>query len=509
MRPLVWVSTLLAVVSLSACTAPSAGPSAGPAPAGDAFVIAISSEFETLDPVKGYAPDGGSMMFDGLMSRDADLSLKPALATAPPVISADGLSAVFTLREGVKFHDGRPLTAKDVAYTYTAVKGSPIGGDYEAIDTVRAKDERTVEFRLKHAYAPLAQRTTLGIVPDGGIAANKPVGTGPYRFVSWTPGDKVVLAGNKDYWGGAPAISSVVVAFAADDNVRATRLAAGEFDAAILPPKAAARFENQQGVTVHKVDSADYRGIMWPFKEKVTGDKAVRKAVSLALDRQAMVDTIMAGAGKPAFGPISPDTAWHEPSVTGKATPDQAAATKLLDEAGYKPGPDGIRASFTLMYPAGDSLRKELALAVASDAKKIGLDVRLAGLDWDAIEPRMAKDALIMGYGSPYDPDYVNFELFHSKFAGQGFFNPGFYNNPKVDALLEKGRATTDEAARKQAYQEFQRLVFDDEAWTYLAFLKHVYVIRGEYQGVKPSVDAHEHATGGLFRDLHTWKPAA
>ncbi|MET9342577.1 ABC transporter substrate-binding protein [Nonomuraea sp. NPDC003804] len=505
MHPRLWVSVLLAVASLSACTAPSAGP----ASAGDAFVIAISSEFETLDPVRGYAPDGGSMMFDGLMSRNADLSLKPALATAAPTISADGLRAVFTLRQGVRFHDGRPLTAKDVAYTYTAVKDSPIGGDYDAIDTVTAKDDRTVEFTLKHAYAPLAQRTTLGIVPEGGITAGRPVGTGPYRFVSWTPGDKVVMAANKDYWGGAPAISTVVVAFAADDNVRATRLAAGEFDAAILPPKAAARFEGVQGVTVHKVDSADYRGIMWPFKNKVTGDRAIRKAVSLALDRQAMVDTIMAGAGKPAYGPVSPDTTWHEPSVTGRPTPDIAAATRLLDEAGHRPGADGIRASFTLMYPAGDTLRKELALAVASDAKKIGIDVRLAGLDWDAIEPRMAEDALIMGYGSPYDPDYVNYELFHSAFAGQGFFNPGFYDNPGVDAALEKGRAAAEEPARRQAYQEFQRLIHQDEAWTYLAFLKHVYVIRGRYQGVQPSVDAHEHATGGLFRDLHTWKPAA
>ncbi|MEU4545057.1 ABC transporter substrate-binding protein [Nonomuraea dietziae] len=497
-----WPAALVAVLALTACSAPSTVPAAD-----DAFVIAISSEFETLDPVKGYAPDGGSMMFDGLMTRSADLTLRPALATAPPVVSADGLSAVFTLRQGVRFHDGRPLTAKDVAYTYTSVKGSPIGGDYEAIDTVTAKDDHTVEFRLKHAYAPLTQRTTLGIVPEGGFPAGKPVGTGPYTFVSWTPGDKVVMTANKDYWGGAPAIGRVVVAFAADDNVRATRLAAGEFDATILPPKAAARFENQQGLKVYKVDSADYRGIMWPFRAKVTGDVAIRKAMSLAIDRQAMVDTILAGAGKPAYGPISPDTVWHNPSVTGRTDPE--AARKLLDEAGHKPGPEGIRASFTLMYPAGDSLRKELSLAVASDAKKIGIDVKLAGLDWDAIEPRMAKDALMMGYGSPYDPDYVNFELFHSRYAGQGFFNPGHYDNPKVDAALEKGRASTDQAVRKQAYQDFQQLIHDDEAWTYLAFLQHVYVIRGDYQGVTPSVDAHEHATGGLFRDLHTWKPAA
>lgn len=169
---------------------------------------------------------------------------------------------------------------------------------------------------------------------------------------------------------------------------------------------------------------------------------------------------------------------------------------------------NGQKASFTLMYPAGDSLRKELSLAAASDARKAGIEVELAGLDWDAIEPRMAEDALMMGYGAPFDPDYINYDMFHSSRAGKGFFNPGHYDNPKVDAALQRGRESAD-AGRKAAYEEFQQLIRDDEAWTYLVFLKHVYVVRGAYTGIEPGVDAHEHATGGLFRDLHTWKPAS
>ncbi|GAA0924319.1 ABC transporter substrate-binding protein [Nonomuraea longicatena] len=510
----------LSVIAVTACSAPSA-PGAPAASEGgdDTFVIGLSSEFENLSPVLGYAADGGSMIFDGLMARQPDLSLRPALAEAAPVTSADGKKVTFTLREGVAFHDGRPLTSKDVVYTYTSVldpkTSSPISGDYAAVEKVSAPDARTVEFTLKYAYAPLVQRTTLGIVPDGGIDPAKPVGTGPYTFTQWTPGDKIALAANEKYWGGAPAVKKLVVAFAPDDNVRSTRLAAGEFDATVLPPKAAKRFEGQQGLTVHKQESADYRGIMFPSQPKVTGDPVIRRAFSLAVDRQAMVDSILAGAGKPAFGPISPDTAWHNPEVAGNGRADTAAAGKLLDEAGWKPGADGVRAkdgvkaAFTLMYPAGDSLRKELSLAAASDAKKAGIQVELAGLDWDAIEPRMAKDALMMGYGSPNDPDYINYDLFHSSRAGQGFFNPGHYRNPKVDQALVKGRESADEAVRKQAYAEFQKLIRDDEVWTYLVFLQHVYVVRGSWSGIRPSVDAHEHATGGLFRDIHTWKPGA
>ncbi len=254
---------------------------------------------------------------------------------------------------------------------------------------------------------------------------------------------------------------------------------------------------------------------MFPFGRPVTGDLAIRRAVNLALDRQAMVDSILAGAGEPAFGPIAPGTTWYNPAVAGSATADHAQAARILDQAGWRLGDDGvrakdgIRASFTLMYPAGDSLRKDLALAVASDVKKIGVDVRLAGLDWDAIEPRMNEDALVMGYGTPFDPDYANYELFHSAFAGQGFFNPGGYRVPEVDALLEKGREESDPAVRKRAYDAFQQRVSDDAAWAHLVFLKHVYVVRGAWTGIAPSVEPHEHDTGGLFRNLAEWRPAS
>ncbi|WP_061294135.1 ABC transporter substrate-binding protein [Herbidospora cretacea] len=517
---------LIASLALGACSAPTVPQTSSSGSADDTFVLGIPSEPATLNPVLGYAVDGGGLMFDGLLSRNADLSLKPALADAMP--ATDGETVTFTLRKDVKFHDGTPLTSADVAYTYQAVmdekNNSSIRGDFAAIESVDAPDASTVVFHLKYPYAAILQRATLGIVPkkllDGQSLESapfntKPVGTGPYSFVSWTPGDKLVVKANPTYWGGAPAIKNLVVAYAGDDNVRATRMAAGEFDATVLPPKAAARFDGQQGLTVHKVDSADYRGVMFPFGQPVTGDLAIRKAVNLALDRQAMVDTILAGAGEPAYGPIAPGTTWYNAAIAGSPAPDQAQATKVLDEAGWKVGDDGVRvkdgtrASFTLMYPAGDALRKDLGLAVASDAKKVGIDIELAGLDWDAIEPRMSKDALVMGYGAPYDPDYTNYELFHSTLAGQGFFNPGFYKVPEVDALLDKGREEADPAVRKQTYDAFQQRISDDAAWAYLVYLKHVYVVRGQWTGIAPSVEPHEHETGGLFRNIAEWKPVA
>ncbi|TDC04379.1 ABC transporter substrate-binding protein [Nonomuraea longispora] len=501
------------VLALTACSAPSQ-----PAPAAqDTVVLGLSSEPDALNPVLGYAPDGGSLMFDGLVRRTPDLKVQPALAESLP--EAEGKKVEFTLRQGVTFHDGRPLTSADVVYTYEQVlksgNNSPIRGDYAAIDKVDAPDERTVVFHLKYPYAPIVQRATLGIVPDKSDLSGKPVGTGPYAFVSWTKGDKIALKANERYWGDVPAVKNLVLAYTTDDNARATRMAAGEYTATELPPKAVARFRDQPGVTVHEAPSADYRGVMFPMDQPVTGDLAVRRALSLAVDRSAMVSAILAGAGAPAFGPIAPGTGWHDPSVTGSAQPDRAEAAATLEAAGWKAGADGIRtkdgtaARFTLMYPAGDSLRKDLALAVASDAKQVGIDVRLAGLDWDAIDQRMAKDALIMGYGTPYDPDYTNYELFHSSYAGQGYFNPGRYDNPEMDRLLDAGRRTSDRAAREKTYQEVQRLIRDDAVWLYLVYLKHTYVVRGGWSGLRIGVEAHEHSTGGLLGTVVNWKPAS
>ncbi|MEV4576240.1 ABC transporter substrate-binding protein [Nonomuraea jabiensis] len=498
------------VVGLAGCSAPSQ-------PAQDTVVLGLGSEPDSLNPVLGYAPDGGALMFDGLVRRTPDLKLRPALAESLPEV--EGEQVTFTLRQGVTFHGGKALTSADVAYTYEqvlkAANNSPIRGDYAAVEKVEAPDPRTVVFRLRYPYAPILQRATLGIVPAGSDVSGTPAGTGPYAFVSWTKGDKITLKANERYWGAAPAIKKLVLAYTSDDNARATRMAAGEFTATELPPKAVARFRGQRGMTVHEVPTADYRGVMFPLDQPVTGDLAIRKALGLAVDRAAMVSAILAGSGSPAFGPIAPGTDWHNPAVNGSAAPDRVRAAATLEEAGWKAGADGMRAKdgtparFTLMYPAGDSLRKELALAVASDAKQIGIDVRLAGLDWDAIDRRMSKDALIMGWGSPYDPDYTNYELFHSSFAGQGYFNPGRYRNPDVDRLLDAGRGTSDRAARKKAYDEVQRRISDDAVWLYLVYLKHTYVVRGDWTGLTPGVEAHEHATGGLLGTVVSWKPAS
>jgi peptide/nickel transport system substrate-binding protein len=498
------------VFAMSACSAPGA---TGSTSAGGTFVVATSGEPDTLNPVLGYGTDGASLIFDGLVARDAGNTLIPALAAELPTVSGDGRTVTATLRTGVTFHDGSPLTADDVVFTYTSVLDpavdSTLRSDLDMLTGVTAPDPSTVVFTLKYAYAPFLQRLTLGIVPAGALrgqdvnkaAFNRaPIGTGPYRVTSWTPGDRLVLAANDKWWGGEPANSGVIVAFVADDNVRAQRARAGEFDAVELAPKLASAFP---GFTVHRVPTADYRGVMLPTGGPVTGDVAIRRALDAAVDRQAMVTGVLGGAGDPAYGPVPPTSPFHV--VTRPAPVD-------LDAAGWVAGADGIRAKngrraeFALMYPATDSLRKELALAVTADAKKAGIEVKPEGLTWDAIEPRMKDDALIMGWGTPYDPDFVSYKLFGSQFAGQGFFNPGSYRSEIVDRALQDGRDDADPEKRKAAYAIFQQQLAADAPWVFLTYLQHTYVVRDDVAGVVPRVEAHEHdVANSLWWNIHTW----
>ncbi|MFE2617182.1 ABC transporter substrate-binding protein [Micromonospora chalcea] len=523
-KPVRVAATLAAaLLAVAGCSSPTASPG-GTGNAGT-LVVATAGEPDTLNPVLNYGVDGASLIFDGLVARDARNELVPALARELPTVSADGKTVTAKLREGVLFHDGSPLTAQDVAFTYQAVLDpgvdSTLRSDLDMLVSVTAPDPATVVFTLKYAYAPFLQRLALGIVPAKAFAGQdvnkagfnrKPVGTGPYRVTSWTPGDRLVLAANETYWGGKPANSGVVVAFVADDNVRAQRMRAGEFDAAELAPKLASGFEGRNGYRVHKVPTADYRGVMLPMGNPVTGDLAIRRALNVAVDRQAMVTGVLGGAGEPAFGPVPPTSEYAEPSITGKPAADIAGATAALDAAGWKPGPDGIRvkdgrtAAFTLMYPATDSLRKELALAVTADAKKVGITVTPEGLTWDAITPRMGNDALIMGYGTPYDPDFVSYKLFSSAFAGQGFFNPGSYRSAVTDAALRDGRDNADPAARKAAYATFQKQLAADVPWVFLTYLQHTYVLKDAVTGVAPRVEPHEHdVANSIWWNVHTW----
>ncbi|WP_217195916.1 ABC transporter substrate-binding protein [Streptomyces buecherae] len=509
-------------VGAAACSTPDNGKSGGPK---DAAVVGIAYEPDTLSPLLGYGKDGNSKIFDGLLTHDAKMRLKPALAARLPQVSGDGLTYTYTLRDGVRFSDGEPFDADDVVFTYRTILDKKTNNasktELDAIKSVEKKGDKTVVFRLKYPYAPFAERTVLPIAPEHvaskqdvntGSLTTKPIGTGPYVLSSWSKGEKLVFRANPTYWGGVPKVKKFTMAIIKDDDVRATRLRSGDLDGAILPPNLAATFKSDDDLRTLTARTYDYRTVTLPSDNPVAGDRAVRRALDVAVDRKAMVDGILDGAGKEAYGPVPTDSEWFTKGTERRH--DLAAAQRILDEAGWKPGKGGVRAkngkraSFTLWYLSGDKLRQDHALAYASDAKKAGIEIKVQSGTWEVIEPRMKRDAVLAGGGSPADPDFDQYTLLNSALAGDGFNNMAFYDNPDVDKALAEGRRSGDKAKRKAAYDTIQRELVDDPGYTFLTHIDHLYVLADRWQSLTTQVEPHDHGlASGPWWNVEKWRP--
>ncbi|MFD5158185.1 ABC transporter substrate-binding protein [Streptomyces hawaiiensis] len=516
--------TAALATAVTACSAPSGGGSGDGESAGS-VVLGVASEPDTLSPLLGYGKDGNSKIFDGLLARDADLKLQPALAAGLPKVTDGGRTYTYTLRDGVEFSDGEPLTAADVVYTYrTALDpktNNTFKSELDAVKEVRANGDHQVVFTLKYPYAPFAARTVLPVVPEHiageqdpntGSFNTKPVGTGPYVLTGWSKGEKLTFKANPRYWGGEPKVKTFTMAVIGDDNVRATRLRSGDLDGAVLPPNLAATFKGDDARRTYEARSYDFRAVTLPTANKVTGDRAIRRALDAAVDREAMVDKILDGAGRPAYGPLPVD----DPAFTEdiERAKDLGKAGKILDEAGWKPGKDGIRAkdgqraSFDLLYPSGDKVRQDHALAYASDAKKAGIEVKVESATWEVIEPRMKDDAVLAGFGSTGDPDFGLYTLLHSSLAGDGFNNMARYDNPAVDRALDNGRRSQYPAERKSAYDKLQRALVQDPGYTFLTHIDHLYVLADRWEGLNTQLEPHEHGfASGPWWNIEDWQP--
>ncbi|MET8296304.1 ABC transporter substrate-binding protein [Streptomyces sp. NPDC005180] len=507
------------ITGVTACSHP-------PAPdAADSAVVGIATEPETLSPLLGYGKDGNSKIFDGLLTHDADMKLKPALAEALPEVSADGRTYTYTLRRGVKFSDGEPFSARDVEFTYRTILDPRTNNasrtELDALQSVTAQGANRVVFTLKYPYAPFAERTVLPIAPEhvagsqdvnSGEFTTRPVGTGPYVLTGWSKGEKLSFKANPGYWGGEPAVKHFTMAVIKDDDVRATRLRSGELDAAILPPDLARGFARDGARRTYAARTFDYRDVTLPTQHPVTGDGAVRRALDLAVDRKAMVEALLDGAGKPAYGPVPTDSPWFAPGT--ERPHDLDGARRILDEAGWKTGPDGIRvkggvrAAFPLWYLSGDKIRQDHALAFASDAKKAGIEVKTEAGTWEVIEPRMRTDAVLAGGGSPADPDFDQYQLLTSSLAGDGFNNMARYANPAVDRAVAEGRTSGDPAVRKAAYDTVQRELAKDPGYVFLTHIDHLYVVSDRWDGLSTQVEPHDHGLGsGPWWNVESWKP--
>lgn len=524
---------LAGTLLLAGCAQPT-GPSPTAAVKTD-LVLADAYELGGYNPIAGYGELGVSPFYDGLVALDSTNPnelpvLKPALAKALPTSNSDATQWKVTLRSGVTFHDGTAFDAVDVVATYKAVldpaSASDIASSFEMIQQVSAAKEdgqETVTFQLKYPYADFPARLLLGIAPSekltGGLASEsslnrQPVGTGPYKLAELSS-EKAVFEANDTYWGGKPQVTKVTTLYLPDDNARVARVAAGEFDGTIVPPVLAKTFANKPGYKVVAAHSADWRGISFPSNNPFTKDPAVRIALNHAVDRAAIIKAVLDGHGTPAHTPVS---SVYAGTYVADATfaYDVDKAKQMLDAAGWVPGADGIRAkggdraSFSVAYRPTDSVRRDLAAAFAGEMKKIGVEVKLEGLDFAKIEPRVKELGILLGGGDkPYSIDTQVFGALHTPVAGASVWdNPSTFGSAHIDASLEKARKTLDAGARQQAYQQLQRDYLENPAYVFITFLDHTYVMKDSgWQTGNLTIEPHSHGVGwGPWWNLASWR---
>ncbi|MFC8380636.1 ABC transporter substrate-binding protein [Nocardia sp. NPDC057272] len=522
-RPLFAVGAALAVV-LTSCGAPDSGST-------DSLVLADAYELGGYNPVAGYGAAGEAKVYDGLLRLTGGTGMpgfEPALATALPTPDADATVWTAPLRPGVRFSDGSAFDAADVVGTYRAIldpaSASEVRSSFSMIDRVEAVDPLTVRFTLRHPYAAFPAKLLIGIVPSEAVATpgpatesplnTAPIGTGPYRLTALEP-TRAVFEANDSYWGGAPSVKRLTVLYVPDDNTRAQRMGGGELDGTSLPPLLAATFEPRMSVQANT--SADWRGVSMPERDPVAGDPAVRLALNYAVDRQAMIDNILGGYGRPAYTPFAEVYGEsHNPAVAFAF--DRTRAETILAGARWRTGADGVRAKdgvrarFTVMYNSTDTLRRDLALAFASDARRVGIEVDLEALSWDRIEPRIAQTGILLGGGSePYDPDTQAYNTLHSPLldpsAGSPYDNASRHADPAIDAQLDTARRSVDPAVRAAAYREVQSRYAQDPSHVFLVHLDHTYVVKDSSWTMSgPILEPHAHGvTWGPWWSLQTW----
>lgn len=473
-----------------------------PAPAPQKLIIAQGTDALTLDSHHVIdSPTATIMehMVETLVELTPDGRLEPLLAEKW-VVSPDSTEFTFTIRKGVKFHDGAVLNAEAVQLNLDRrldpKAATKFGFLVAMIDSVTVVDEYTVKIKTKYPFAPMLanlSHSTNGILSPVAIGQSwekpltAPVGTGPFKYKDRVPGDSLTMVRNEDYWGEKAKLAEVVWRVIPDDAARVVAVETGEVHVAVrIPPWDIPRLQANPEIKID--NTASVRTIYLGFnltKEPFT-DKRVRQALNYAVNKEAIVKFTLGGVGRVSDAPISPGIFGYTPIKTYEYNPEKAKV--LLAEAGY---PKGFE---TTLHPAVGRYYMDVtvATAVAADLLKVGIKTDIKMMDWASYIAWVLKGAdvsdykvYMLGWGTVTgDADYGLLALFHSKEWTPKGMAISWYKNEKVDALLETGRSTADPELRKKAYEEAMGIIMDDAPWLFLHSESQVTAIRAGVEGL-------------------------
>ena len=453
------------------------------------LVMIIESSPANLDPRVGVDAQSeriDELMFDALLTRDEHLNVQPGLAERWE--TPDPLTYVFHLHPGVKFHDGRPLTSRDVKWTFDSLlEGkirSPKTGSYRLVDRVDAPDEFTVIFHVSQRTATLLWNLSegaIGIVPygSGDEMTRAPVGSGPFRFVRADEDRGVELERNPDYWGPKAHLERVRFLVVPDMTTQALELRKGSADIAMnaLTADMVVSLEHQSTLEVLHAPGTIVAYMAFNLRDPILKDVRVRQALAYAIDRGPIIDYLLRGFARPAVSTL-PVQSWAHTSDVRTYTHDPERARKILDDAGYKPV-NGVRFHLALKTSTDESTRLMVAV-FQQQLRDVGIQLDIRTFEFATFFSYVTKGvfqvySLRWVGGSNEDPDIFEHAFHSGQFPPKGA-NRGFYSNPVVDALIDQARMEMNQKRRKQLYGEVQRILAEDLPYINLWYLDNVLV---------------------------------
>ncbi len=440
-------------------------------------VMAIESSPNSLDLRVGTDAQSeriGGLIFDALVRKDEHFDLQPSLAERWE--QPDPTTWIFHLRDGVRFHDGRPLEAEDVAWTIRSmIDGSLVtakSGAFASVERVDTPDRLTVAVHLRRADAGLLFNMSdglFGVVPRGSgrdFGAH-PVGSGPFRFRSAVEDKEVVLDRNPVYWAGPPQIARVRFAVVPDAITTALELEKGSADAesnAITLDEVHA-LAGRPGLRIETVPSSVVVYANFNVQDPVLRDRRVRQAVAYAIDRPAIIAALWRGQAREAASLLPPGH-WARASDSQlQMYPHNVRrAQQLLDEAGYPPGKDGIRLRFTLKTSTDETTRL-LAAVLQQQMRAAGIELDVRSAEFGTFYADITRGAfqmyILRWIGSNEDPAIFRYAYGSGAMPPKGG-NRGRYSNPQIDALLAEAAGTSDRDLRRRDYVQVQQILAED-----------------------------------------------
>ncbi|WP_426446657.1 peptide-binding protein [Paenibacillus sp. S-38] len=531
---------LSAAVLLSACTsgenttAPPAGEQTPPAAEakkektdGGEIIWAYLSDpqgFSDLWATTTISSELNDLVTSSLYHYSTKQDLDPDLAVGQPTFSEDKKEMTVKIRTDAKYTDGKPVTADDVVFTYNVAlspdyKG-PRKGVFDQLAKVEKVDDATIKFTFKQPFAGFIDLMAYNILPkhilgdtpvkdmDKAPFIKQPVGSGPYKLEEWKQGQYLRLVRNENYYGGKPAVEKVTIKIIPDANSIMAQLQTGEVNASTVPAdnlavieqyaKTSGKLKLQKGIK-----SSTYLYVAWNLTNPLFQDKKVRQALTMAIDRQGIVDGVQEGQGVIVHSQ-TPPTYWSYTDNVPKFPFDAEKAKAILAEAGWKDSDgdtildkDGKKFEFEMQVNQGNKVREKAVTVIQQQLKKIGISVQPRVVEGSAFSKNFQGkqfESIFYGWNISGDPNPKG--IWHSAEIEHGL-NTVTYKNPEVDKLIDEDLQTFDTNKRKELLAKIDALIAEDQPYTFLYSPTTTVAYPANLEGYNPARDS--------LREVEKW----